>query len=366
MSEEIRARIRELQRELEIVRSELNRLREEVVAFEREYPPLLKRGISLRGKLGPATKAIRKGLVSADAVGVRLATDWLLYIRGEYDAVWRDIRERRERYRAISRSEITLRAKEIELVEEIERLKKELRAIPEFIDLDEETGYLIMYDASKAKYFLLHPDEYGKEGEVGKWFDSISILVNFTFDTKTTPKYKDDKNAEIRKLEAEIRISVNVRGAGKKLVEAITHKLRLAFEAYVTDKFEWNWKVQRHAFADAVKDVDYSVDYQMKKKKIKEMPDVIKTILKVGAFYRVNDEEVTLVIDEEYVKAKVYGDWISSSTRGSVKTREHRETFDDFDVEEYLGRALKWAPVRHGFKGETGWEQLQRIKGEEE
>jgi len=336
MSEEIRMRIEQLQRELDVL--------------WKEYYPLHKRGISLRGKLGSATKAIRKALKAEDAKGIKIATDWLLYVRGEYDAVWRDIRERRE------------------IIKELIKELNDLLSTPEFIDLDEETGYLIMYVPSKAKYFLLHPDDYGKEveiGEVDKWFDSISVLVNFTFDTKTTPKYKDE-NAEVRKLEAEIRISVNVRGAGKRLVEAITHKLRLAFEAYVTDKFEWNWRVQRHAFADAVEEVDYSVDYQMKKKKIEEVPDVIKSIIKVGAFYRVNDDEATIVIDEEYVKADVYGDWISSSHRGLEKTREHKETFDDFDVEEYFGRPLKWADVRYGFKGESGWGQLQRIKGEEE
>ena len=366
MSEEIRTRIAQLQRELEEVRSELNRLREETDVFWREYPSLLKRGYSLRGRLGAAARARNRALRLVDFEALKIAEDLLVSIRVEYVEVWSEIRERREKHEEVRESKDTFGIEESVLSYEIKRLKDKIRAIPEFIDLDEETGYLIMYDASKAKYFLLHPDEYEKEiRKVEKWFDSVSILVNFTFDTKTTPKYTDP-NAEVRKLEAEIRISVNVREAGKRLVEAITHKLRLAFEVYVTDKFEWNWKVQRHAFADAVEEVDYSVDYQMKRKKIEEVPDVIKSIIKVGAFYRVNDEEATLVIDEEYVKAKIYGDWVSSSHRGADTTREHRETFDDFDVEEYFGRALEWAHVRHGFKGETGWEQLKRVKGEEE
>jgi len=331
-------------------KTRIKQIKKELAVLWGEYSPLHKRGISLRGKLGPATTAIKKALREEDAEALKIATDWKLYIQGEYDAVWRDIRERRE------------------IIKELIKELNDLLSTPEFIDLDEENGYLIMYVPSKEKYFLLHPDDYGKEveiGEVDKWFDSIRILVNFTFDTKTTPKYKDE-SAEVRKLEAEIRISVNVRDAGKRLVEAITHKLRLAFEAYVTDKFEWNWRVQRHAFADAVEEVDYSVDYQMKKKRIEEVPDVIKSIIKVGAFYRVNDDEATLVIDEEYVTADVYGDWISSSHRGDDTTREHKESFDDFDVGEYFRRPLKWADVRYGFKGESGWEQLQRIKGEEE
>lgn len=367
-SEEIKSRIAQLQSELSIVHEKVDSLHEERDRFWTEYLPLLKKGYSLRGKLGPSTKARNRALRLVDFEALKIAEDWLLYIRGEYDAVWKDIREKRERYNEVRRSLIGFGEEQSRLYDEIEELRKELTAIPEFIDLDEETGYLIMYDPSKRKYFLKHPDDYEKETvKVEKYFESVTILVNFTFDTKTVPKYKDDKNAEVRKLEAEIRISVNVREAGKALVDAITDGLRLAFEAYVTDKFEWNWKVQRHAFADAVEEVDYSIDYQMKKKRVKELPpDIIKSIIKVGAFYRANDDEVTLIVDEEYAKAGVYGDWVSSSRRGTVKTREHRETFDDFDVEEYFARSLEWAPVRHGFKGETAWEQLKRIKEEEE
>ena len=53
-----------------------------------------------------------------------------------------------------------------ELEEELERLKRKIIPppppveVPEFIDINEEDGYLIYYSKLKKKYFKVHPDEY--------------------------------------------------------------------------------------------------------------------------------------------------------------------------------------------------------------
>ena len=48
-------------------------------------------------------------------------------------------------------------------IEKVNRLEKELEELekePEFIDIDESTGYLIYYSRIKNVYFKVRPDEY--------------------------------------------------------------------------------------------------------------------------------------------------------------------------------------------------------------
>ena len=192
------------------------------------------------------------------------------------------------------------------------------------------------------------------------YFPSLSICVIFSFDTQGASKYPD---MPPRTLEAEVRICINVREAGKKLADTIPIKLKLAFERWITEFFEaghdrgkgaGTWKGgQTHIIASHVK---YTGKHEI------EVSEVIKDmlgikVLKVGVFYNVNEELPNLIIEEEYCRAKVTGEWSRQNYSESISK--------EFDVEYELGQPLKWSMVQ-GFKGETGWEQLKRIKEEEE
>ena len=250
------------------------------------------------------------------------------------------------------------------LEDELEELEKE----PEFIDVDEETGYLIFYDKLERKYFKVRPDDY-REGKVEalKYFDTLEIAVNFTFDTHAQPKYTGQDESTLR-LEAEIRITTRVTQAGKRLVGAITNKMRLAFERYITDKFEGSgaafpWTTTKHIIADGVMVNRDTEAFGVKEEQIRELKEVMSLIIKVGAYYRLSDSVPTMLIDEECAEPEVYGEWV----RARDTDYEYKESFiDDFKLEDELYKELAWSRVRHRFSGELGWEQLRRIKGEEE
>lgn len=251
-----------------------------------------------------------------------------------------------------------------ELEEELERLK--IKIIPpviphEIIDVDDASGYLIFYSRENKGYFLVRPEDY-KEGKIEseKYFSTLEVATNFTFDTEAAGKYPD---LPPRTLEAEVRIVVRVREAGRELALAIAVKLKEAFERHITFFFEQSydrgkgagtWKGgMTHILADGVKyngKHDIEVD-----KKISDMLGV--KVLKVGVFYRVNDERPNLIIEEEYCRAKVTGEWSRQNYSESISK--------EFDVEEQLSQPLHWSMLR-GFVGETGFDQLKRIKKEEE
>ena len=195
------------------------------------------------------------------------------------------------------------------------------------------------------------------------YFSSLNICVIFSFDTQAASKYPD---MPPRTLEAEVRICINVREAGKKLADVIPVKLKLAFERWITEFFEaghdrgkgvGTWKGgQTHIIARHVKSTG---------KHDMEVSEVIKdmlgiTVLKVGVFYNVNDENPNMLIEEEYCRAKVTGEWSRQNYSESIS--------NEFNVEHELGQPLEWGLLGglRGFSGETGWEQLKRIKKEEE
>ena len=133
---------------------------------------------------------------------------------------------------------------------ELERLKEEERLwleeeipppveIPQFIDIDDATGYLIFFSRDNNAYFLVRQEDY-KEGKIEavKYFSTLEIAVNFTFDTEAVSKYPD---LPPRTLEAEVRIVARVRGAGRELSIAIPEKLKEAFERHITFFFEQSY-----------------------------------------------------------------------------------------------------------------------------
>lgn len=254
-----------------------------------------------------------------------------------------------------------------ELEEELERLKRKIIPppppveVPEFIDIDDATGYLIMYSPSDKGYFKLRPQDY-EEGKIEavKYFSTLEVATNFTFDTEAASKYP---GMPPRTLEAEVRIVARVREAGRELSIVIPEKLKEAFERHITFFFEaghdrgkgvGTWKGgQTHIIADGV---NYTGKHKIEVgKKISEMLGV--KVLKVGVFYRVNDENPNMIIEEEYARPKITGEWSRQNYSESVSK--------EFDVEYQLGQPLHWSMVR-GFCKETGWEQLKRIKEEEE
>ena len=264
------------------------------------------------------------------------------------------------------------------LEEELEELKRRLPPptpveVPELIDIDDDTGYLILYSPTEKAYFKLRPQDY-EEGkiEVEKYFSTLEIAVNFTFDTQTTPQYE---GGPTRYLEAEVRIVARVREAGRELSLAIPAKLKKAFERHITFFFEqgydrrdakgirkaspWTGGIQ-HIIAKGIKykgkhkiksEVEHNVEVG---KKISEMLGV--KVLKVGLFYRINDDKPNMIIEEEYARPVVTGEWSRQNYSESISK--------EFDVEHELGQPLHWSMVR-GFVGESGWEQLKRIKEEQ-
>ena len=188
------------------------------------------------------------------------------------------------------------------------------------------------------------------------YFSTLNVCVIFSFDTQAASKYPD---MPPRTLEAEVRICVNVRESGKKLADAIPVKLKLAFEHWITEFFEaghdrgkgvGTWKGgQTHIIARHVKSTG---------KHDMEVSEVIKdmlgiTVLKVGVFYNVNEELPNLIIEEEYCRAKVTGEWSRQNYSESISK--------EFDVEHELSHPLHWSMVR-GFVGPSGWKQLKWVK----
>ena len=254
-----------------------------------------------------------------------------------------------------------------ELEEELERLRRKIIPppppveVPEFIDIDDATGYLIMYSREKKGYFLVRPDDY-EEGKIEalKYFSTLEIGVNFTFDTESAAKYEGGPK---RYLEAEVRITARVREVGRELSLVIPEKLKEAFERHITYFFEQShdrgkgagtWKGgMTHIIANGV---EYAGKHKIEVgKKISEMLGV--KVLKVGVFYRINNENPNMMIEEEYARPQISGEWSRQNYSESIS--------NEFDVEHELSQSLHWSMVR-GFVGETGWEQLKRIKEEGE
>ena len=253
------------------------------------------------------------------------------------------------------------------LEEVLERLKREIILppppveVPEFIDIDDATGYLILYSRENKGYFLVRPEDY-QQGIIKseKYFSTLEVATNFTFDTEADAKYEGGPK---RYLEAEVRITARVREAGRELSIAIPEKLKESFERHITFFFEQShdrgkgagtWKGgMKHLIADGV---DYTGKHKTEVgKKISDMLGV--KVLKVGVFYRINDENPNMIIEEEYARPKISGEWSRQNYSESISK--------EFDVEHELSQPLKWSMVQ-GFKGESGWEQLKRIKEEEE
>ena len=118
--------------------------------------------------------------------------------------------------------------------------------------------------------------------------------------------------------------------------------------------------MKRYKIASGVMDAP-SEENRVRRERAEQTGDmeILDRIKKVGALFRVNDEAATVVVDAEYASVRVEGEWSSSADRDGLKTREHREPFDDFDLEEYLDRRLEWSKVRREYKGKTGWEILK-------
>ena len=278
----------------------------------------------------------------------------------ESEKVYEDLKDKRsEKYD--ERDSLVTEKKELE-EELVDLIRRRIPPpppveVPEFIDIDEATGYLIMYSPAEKAYFKLRPQDY-EEGKIKaeRYFSTLEIAVNFTFDTETTPQYE---GGPTRYLEAEVRIVARVRGAGRELSLVIPEKLKEAFERHVTFFFEsghdrgkgaGTWKGgHTHIIADGVK---YTGKHKIEVGKV--ISDMLGVkVLKVGLFYRINDEKANFIIEEEYCRAVVTGEWSRQNYSESISK--------EFDIEHELSQPLRWSMVR-GFVGETGWEQLKRIK----
>lgn len=354
-------RVKEIRNRLNKIKKRLDVLTRSTERLTVEHYDTLVIAYRQRGSLGARTRLLKSAEKRRIPSLIELRKAEVETARSLYTTTWNRVKRLRERL-------VYIHSEIIKLVEERKILEEELKKLAvEFVDIDEDTGYLIMHRFADKLYYLVTIDEYkaGKIYEPERLLKTIEITVNFTFETVKQPKYEGEEPAPEDDLEAEIRITVRVREAGSKLVTAIVNKLKLAYEAYVTDMFETKarWKLARHIIADAVDVKRDSSEYFKKIEKATALRQLLPElgVIKVGAYFRINDEPPTVVIEEEYAKAIYYGEW----TRGRGTYREHSEGFIDFELDEYWSRPLEWNWVRYEFIGETGFEQLKRVKGEE-
>ena len=82
----------------------------------------------------------------------------------------KEVPELRSYYRKLREDLDGFIARSNKLEDELERLKRKIIPPPppvippEFIDINEEDGYLIYYSKVKKMYFKVHPDEYKRTG----------------------------------------------------------------------------------------------------------------------------------------------------------------------------------------------------------
>jgi len=203
---------------------------------------------------------------------------------------------------------------------DIEDLREEGRPDDEFIDINEDTGFFIYLDRKVGKYFESPPGI--PIPPLRKYYDTIEVFVNYAFETggKSTTA-----------LAAEIKIISRVANMGNRRVGNLCDNTNKAFKAFVADYFGWDFGVRRNRYkglmlAQAVYDVETG----------KEGIQYTEPI-KVGAFFRLSNKSPTVVPEEEYARADVFGEW----SRGTGE-RKKSYNWDKFDLGFWLSFVNAW------------------------
>ena len=213
-------------------------------------------------------------------------------------------------------------------------VKKEL----EWIDIDDSTGYSIWFDG-ELYYPALKAEDVTEVG-----YETLEIYLNYTFDTEKTVRnqYQDPQ-----KLQAEMRIIIAVRRAGKAVVEALVEEVRVAFEEYMTWVFGEAPEATRNKRLNPVpifpsiginKEIE---EYGDKRGFESKLRNVLPGVMKIGAYFRLSGREPNVLIEDRAANVEFYGEWAHEVKPGyGGEWRRFKEgrvvralPFDDFDLD---------------------------------
>lgn len=201
----------------------------------------------------------------------------------------------------------------------------------EFIDIDEETGLFIWYDLYKEKYFKTRPDEAVMVAHKRFYYDTLSLTVNYAFQTGGGGK------AGTGKLAAEIKITVRVEKTKSGRIDSMLYWMNRAYKAFVANYFGWDFGITRNAakgekIASGVQTIeDYISD---------EIAGQAPEPIKVGVYIRCSQKAPNFVPSYKYARADVFGEW--SRFVGETET-----TYDwrKFDLREWLNKLDAWSDI---------------------
>ena len=360
-------------KEREIIEAEIEECDRSIRHWTREFAAI-HTGISKISKICD-TKIIRYKKMK-DELGTEIVLDKAWW--KEYDKLRKDVPKCREELRDL-RGE---RQVAYDTIDDLEERKVELwRKLEakelEWIDIDDSTGYSIWFDG-ELYYPALRVEDVTEVG-----YETLEIYLNYTFDTEKTVRnqYQDPQ-----KLQAEMRIILAVRRAGKAVVEALVEEVRVAFEEYMTWVFGEAPEATRNKRLNPVpifpsiginKEIE---EYGDKRGFESKLRNVLPGVMKIGAYFRLSGREPNVLIEYREANVEFYGEWAHEVKPGyGGEWRRFKEgrvvralPFDDFDLGTYFRKTTRYDDVisiRTGEeveKKETTWQMLGRLMEEQE
>jgi hypothetical protein len=392
----------------------LEEIEKEIRTFERKYNGRLKHIVKLRKELVPLearAAVLRKKLETGELT----IEDW-----AAYDKLKKEIPERREDLRKLREilSKIEVKINELwkdrdeweepifippeipEILEVPEIVAPPVIRKLELIEIDDATGYMIWFNPTNGKYFLV-PE--GGKVEAEEYFSTLQIYLNYTFETsKRVEMMKDSVTGDVvpvrknpEKLFAEMRIVITIREANKKVVDVLVDGVRQAFEEYITRTFGQARKQQVVPMFD-VEDNMSIKEYPKKQRQLSKLKKALPEVLKVGRYCRLSNEEPNIDIKKETADLKYYaewagepgysGEWTRMGWKNLTELEVKREMeglrvqryevvkasspFDGFNLDLYFRMLTKWHDVKslksvdRVDAAETTWMKLRRMKEE--
>lgn len=201
----------------------------------------------------------------------------------------------------------------------------------EFIDIDEETGLFIWYDLVREKYFKTRPEDPVMPAHERFYYNTISLTVNYAFQTGGGGK------SGTGKLAAEIKITVRVEKTRSRTIDSMLYWMNKSYKAFVADYFGWDFGIERNRekgekIASGVFTVeDYVPD---------ELAETAPEPIKVGVYIRCSQKAPDLVPQYRYARADVFGEW--SRFVGETETKYD---WRKFDLKEWLDKLGAWSDI---------------------
>jgi len=353
-----------------IITAEIEHTKRRIRYWRKEFNAIRLEKRKLRADILP--KQVRLGELREKLDVGLTRSEW-----AEWDKLKKEVKSKEKRIIKLDKEFNNAWTKLEDLESRLEELKEQLEAKLEFIDIDDSNGYGIWF--GNGEYFLA-PNE--NMIDMDKGFKTLQIYINYTFDTEKTPSYSG--RGDPQRLQAEMRIIITIRNAGKKVVDALIEMVKVAFEEYTTYVFGDNEKATRYGKFNMVPifpstGINKSIEEYENKKLFMEAWAEKVGIMKIGAYFRLSDDEPNIDIMERKAKLDFYGEWSHKMKpgytghwmrwRGGEIARN--ELFSDFDLEEYFMKTTKWDPVISRISGkkikkESAWVLLTRLMEEQE